>query len=83
MELLSFMAANPWLAFFVMLIMAALLSHLLSVVRDMYISTIWCIRGIYPVISKSVDTTELEAAKDKVVNAKKEEDDENKLKDCR
>lgn len=83
MELLAFMAANPWLSFFVILVLSGLTATLISAIKDAYINTIWCWRGIPPVVkfdSSAIDA--LDAAADKATKAKKE-DDENKLKDCR
>lgn len=83
MELLAFMAANPWLSFFVILLLSTLAATLITAIKDAYINTIWCWRGIPPVVkfdSSAIDA--LDAAADKATKAKKE-DDENKLKDCR
>ncbi len=83
MELLAFMAANPWLSFFIILVLSGLTATLISAIKDAYINTIWCWRGIPPVVkfdSSAIDA--LDAAADKAIKAKKE-DDENKLKDCR
>jgi hypothetical protein len=83
MELLAFMAANPWLSFFVILVLSGLTATLITAIKDAYINTIWCWRGIPPVVkfdSSAIDA--LDAAADKATKAKKE-DDENKLKDCR
>jgi hypothetical protein len=83
MELLAFMAANPWLSFFVILVLSGLTVTLITAIKDAYINTIRCWRGIPPVVkfdSSAIDA--LAAAADKATKAKKE-DDENKLKDCR
>lgn len=83
MELLAFMAANPWLSFFVILVLCGLTAQTITALKEMYINTIWCWRGIPPVVkfdSSAIDA--LDAAADKATKAKKE-DDENKLKDCR
>ena len=79
-ELLAFMALNPWLSFFMGLLVLGFIAQTLSMIRDMYIHTVWAIRGIVPIAPPKVDVTELDAAKDKIT---KKEDDENKLKDCR
>lgn len=83
MELLTFMAANPWLSFFILLVLAGLTAQIVSAVKDAYINTIWCMRGIPPVVkfdSDAINALDEAAAK---ATAKKKEDDENKLKDCR
>lgn len=83
MELLSFMAANPWLSFFVLLVLAGLTAQIVSAAKEAYINTIWCIRGIPPVVkfdSSAINALDEAAAK---ATAKKKEDDENQLKDCR
>ena len=83
MELLTFMAANPWLSFFVLLVLAGLTAQIVSAVKEAYINTIWCMRGIPPVVkfdSSAIDA--LDAAAEKATKQKKE-DDENQLKDCR
>lgn len=83
MELLTFMAANPWLSFFVLLVLAGLTAQIVSAAKDAYINTIWCIRGIPPVVKIDADAIkDLDEAAAKVT-AKKKEDDENQLKDCR
>ena len=79
-ELLAFMALSPWLSFFMGLLVLGFVAHTLSAIKEMYIHTIWCIRGIPPTAVAAVDVSELDAAKDKIT---KKEDDENKLKDCR
>jgi hypothetical protein len=84
MELLTFMAANPWLSFFCLLILAGLTAQLVSAAKEVYINTIWCIRGIPPVVkfdSSAIDA--LDEAAYKVTAQKKKEDNENQLKDCR
>jgi hypothetical protein len=83
MEILTFMAANPWLSFFCLLVLSGVLLQLVSILKDVYINTIWCIRGEKP--TKSVNVCDMEAlseAAEKATSSKKE-DDENKLKDCR
>ncbi len=83
MELLTFMAANPWLSFFCLLLIVGLIAHISTAIKDAYINTIWCIRGIPPVVKfDSSAITALDEAAAKVTKEKKE-DDENKLKDCR
>jgi hypothetical protein len=74
--LLTFAAANPWLTFFLSFLITGVIMHTLSCARDIYINTIWCIRGKY-LSHNAVNVDEL-----KCVHIK-EEDDENKLKDCR
>lgn len=81
MEILAFMAANPWLSFFVALILAGVIIQVLGILRDVYVNTIWCIRGIPPTI-KTIDMDALDIVAAKVTQSKKE-NDENKLKDCR
>ncbi len=83
MELLTFMAANPWLSFFCLLLLVGLVAHVVSVIKDAYINTIWCMRGVPPVVNVdagAIDALDKAAAK---ITEKKKEDDENKLKDCR
>ena len=83
MELLTFMAANPWLSFFCLLILAGLVTHISSAIKEAYINTIWCWRGIPPVVkfdSSAINALDEAAAK---ATAKKKEDNENQLKDCR
>lgn len=84
MELLAFMSANPVLSVFIALILSGLLVHVLNIVRDFYVNTIWCIRGIPPVF-KVIDKTDIDALDAAVakVTLTKKENDENKLKDCR
>ena len=83
MELLTFMAANPWLSFFCLLILAGLTAQIVSAVKEAYINTIWCMRGIPPVVkfdSSAINALDEAAAK---ATSNKKEEDENKLKDCR
>jgi hypothetical protein len=83
MELLTFMAASPWLSFFCLLVMAGLTAQLATVLKEVYINTIWCMRGIPPVVKFDADAINaLDEAAEKITKVKKE-DDENKLKDCR
>lgn len=86
MELLTFMAANPWMSVFLLLVLSGFSIHLITAIKEAYINTIWCIRGIPPSVKFDLtsvnDLDDLEAAANKVINNKKE-DDENKLKDCR
>jgi hypothetical protein len=85
MELLTFMAANPWLSFFVLLILAGLTAQVVSAIKEAYINTIWCVRGIPPVVkfdSAAIDALDA-AAENATKQKKKKEDDENQLKDCR
>ena len=81
MELLAFVAANPYLSFFMALILSGVLIQLMVILRDLYVNTIWCIRGNAPVI-KTPDMDELDVVAAKATCTKKETD-ENKLKDCR
>ena len=79
-ELLAFMSLNPWLSFFMGLLVLGFIAQTLAALRDMYIHTIWRVRGVAPISTPKVDVSELDATKDKIT---KKEDDENKLKDCR
>jgi hypothetical protein len=83
MELLTFMAANPWLSFFVLLVLTGLTAQAITAIKEAYINTIWCIRGIPPVVK--VDSSAINALDEIAAKATKEkkEDDENQLKDCR
>ena len=79
MDILTFVTENPVISIIILLILAGIFCHLVTALQIMYTNTVWAIRGTPPVVN--VQTDELDKSIKKL--SKSEEDDENKLKDCR